>query len=167
MRLSISHPSTRVGSLIAALTCIGNSNRLWVSRCGSGVVTFTPSSWGLAYPQRGRVPDFVFGSFSFVNNFPQCCEQSRLPSIIFPPSTSLSVANLKRLRASAPGLGALLNLDQERRCRLRRSSMSPDRLIGASLPGPAPIQAGRGNILYLATSMGAEPSTNSQQRKAV
>ena len=138
-------------------TCIRNSNRLWVSRWGCSSLPQLRRR-GPAYPQPGKVPHFLFGPFSFVNNGPQCCQQARVGSIIFAPSTSLSVARLKqpvahpkpeRTSELRPGAAALT---------LRRSSkMNPDRLIGA-LGQPGVTRAGRGNILDLATSMGSGPS---------
>ena len=62
-------------------TCIRNSNRLWVSRWGCDSLAQLRHR-GPAYPQLGRVPDFLFGPFSFVNNGPQCCEQDPTGSII-------------------------------------------------------------------------------------
>jgi hypothetical protein len=78
-----------------ALACIRNSNRLWVSRWGCRSLPQLRQR-GLAYPRPGKVPHFLFAFFSFVNNGPRCCEQAGLGSIICAPSTSLSVASLKR-----------------------------------------------------------------------
>ncbi len=137
---------------------------MWVSRWGCDSLRQLRRR-GPAYPQPGKVPHFLFGPFSFVNNCPQCCEKAPLGSMICAPSTFLSVANLKQPGGSPEAPGGFLNLDQERRrLTCEGPQMNPDRLIGA-LGQPGVIRAGRGNILDLATSMGSGPSITPQKRK--
>ena len=121
-------------------TCIRNSNRLWVSWWGC---TSLPQlrRRGPAYPQPGKVPHFLFGSFSFVNNCLQCCEQAPFRSMISAPSTALSVANLKRPRGPKPGRTSELRPGATALYFAKVPKMNPDRLIGAlSQPGPGPAE---------------------------
>ena len=143
-------------------TCIRNSNRLWVSRWGCESLSQLRRR-GPAYPQPGKVPQFLFGPFSFVNNDSQCCEQALGGSIISAPSTSLSVTRLKQSvahpkpgRTSEPRPGATA-------LTCEGPQMNPNRLIGA-LGQPGITRADRGNILDLATSMGSGPSITPKEK---
>ena len=143
-------------------TCIRNSNRLWVSRWGCESLSQLRRR-GPAYPQPGKVPHFLFGPFSFVNNDSQCCEQALGGSIISAPSTSLSVTRLKQSvahpkpgRTSEPRPGATA-------LTCEGPQMNPNRLIGA-LGQPGITRADRGNILDLATSMGSGPSITPKEK---
>ena len=144
------------------VTCIRNSNRLWVSRWGCESLSQLRRR-GPAYPQPGKVPHFLFGPFSFVNNDSQCCEQALGGSIISAPSTSLSVTRLKQSvahpkpgRTSEPRPGATA-------LTCEGPQMNPNRLIGA-LGQPGITRADRGNILDLATSMGSGPSITPKEK---
>jgi hypothetical protein len=46
--------------------------------------------------QAGKVPHFLFGPFSFVNNGSLCCEQAPVGSIISAPSGSLRQSCYRR-----------------------------------------------------------------------
>jgi hypothetical protein len=111
----------------AQLACIRNSNRLWVSRSGCESL----SELGLrgpAYPQPGKVPDFLFGPFSFVNNGFEGCEQAWMRWILWASPPSLFVASMKLKKTSEPRLGAAaLSFG-------RFEQISADRLIGAPQP---------------------------------
>ena len=141
-----------------------NSNRLWVSRWGSESLSELCLR-GPAYPQPGKVPDFLFAPFSFVNKGFKACEQVWVRWMLWASSTSLTVARLKQLvadlkpeRTSEPRPGAAA-------LRFGRfEQMSPDRLIGA-LCQPGLTPAGRGNILYLATSLGSGPSITPKEKR--
>jgi hypothetical protein len=98
-----------------------------------------------------------------VNKGFEACEQVWARWMIWASPPSLRVSNLKQLMAQARETSDL-RLGAAALRFGRFEQMSPDRLIGA-LGQPGLTPAGRGNILYLATSLGSGPPITSKEKR--